>query len=296
MQNPIQRVSLIYYEALASLRAWRNWFPLLAFWALQGTALWLLTLLVARPGADWLRALLHAQFGPEAAEYPRFYLYLPDLHRRLYLILAASLGVFLQGVSLLHLLNWHTGGKLRRESPWRRALARWPGLVLINLVLLAGFLVPLALVERLALPLLGAGGPGRLLLVAAYAVGFLVAVALLYAPFLYVAFSSGWWAAIRGSLRFVRRHAGVSLVLVLLPFLAALPVHALTLMRRAIVLGFRPELMLHVLLLASFLTLLLLFIELSTTVRYYAEEELRRPYQGEWDDKPDITRSYTDAG
>jgi hypothetical protein len=85
-------------------------------------------------------------------------------------------------------------------------------------------------------------------------------------------------------------------MLVLVPFMLALPLHGLTLLRRAIVLDFRPELMLHVLLLSSFLTLLVLFIELSTLVRYYAEEELRRPYQGEWDDKPEIIRAYTDVG
>jgi hypothetical protein len=296
LQNPIQRVSLIYFEALASLRAWRNWLPLLIFWALQGLLLWILTSLIARPSGAWLRSLLHAQFGAESTEYPRFYLYLPDIHRRLYLVLAASLGVFLQGVSLLQLMNWHTGGKLRRPAPWRRAFARWPGLVLINLVLLGCFLVPLAVAERLLLPLLGDAVPDRLLLLAAYGLGFLGAIALLYAPFLYVAFSSGWWAAIRGSFRFARAHAGVSLILVVVPFLLALPIHGLTLLRRAIVMDFRPELMLHVLLLSSFLTLLLLFVELSTLVRYYAEEELRRPYQGEWDEKPEITRSYTDAG
>jgi hypothetical protein len=296
LQNPIQRVSLIYYEALASLRSWRNWLPLLIFWVLQGALLGILVALVARPAGGWLRALLQAQFGPESAEYPRFYLFLPDLHRRLYLVLAASLGVFLQGVSLLHLLTWHTGGKLRRQSPWRRAFARWPGLVLINLALLAGFLVPLAVAERLLLPMLGAAGPERVVLLASYALGFLGAIGLLYAPFLYVAFSSNWWTAIRASFRFARRHAGVSVTLVLVPFLLALPIHGLTLLRRAIVLDFRPELMLHALLFSSFLTLLVLFVELSTLVRYYAEEELRRPYQGEWDDKPEITRAYTDAG
>ena len=296
MQNPIQRVSSIYHEALASLRSWRNWLPLLIFWALQGLALWVLVALIARSGGHWLRRLVHAQFGAEATDYPRFFLLLPDLHRRLYLVLAASLGVFLQGVSLLQLLNWHTGGKLQREAPWRRALRRWPGLILINLVLLASFLLPLALVQRVVLPLLGDQAPDRLALLAAYALGFVAAIALLYAPFLYVAFSSGWWAAIRGSFRFARTHAGVSLVLVLVPFLLALPIHALTLLRRTIVMDFRPELMLHLLLFGSFLTLLLLFVELSTLVRYYAEEELRRPYQGEWDDKPEITRAYTDAG
>jgi len=296
VQNPIQRVSLIYWEALASLRAWRNWFPLLLFWAVQGLLLWLLTALVARPSGAWLTQLLVAQFGPEAAEYPRLFLELPDLHRRLYLSLAATLGMYCQGVSLLRLLDWHTGGKLRRESPWRRAFARWPGLVLINLALLACFLLPLAAVERLLLPSLGPGGPARVLLLGAYGLGFVGAVFLLYAPFLHVAFSSGWRRAIRESARFARRHLGVTLVLVLVPFLFALPVHALTLLRRVIVFGFRPELMLHILLASSFLTLLVLFIELSTLVRYYAEEELRRPYEGEWDDKPELARHYTDSG
>lgn len=295
MQNPIQRVSLIYWEALASLRAWRNWFPLLLFWVAQALLLWLLTSLVARPAGDWLARLLAAQYGSEVTEYPRFYLELPDLHRRLYLFLAASLGMYLQGVTLLRLLAWHTGGKLQRESPWRRALARWPGLVLINLVLLASFLLPLAVVEHLLLPRLGDVLPDRGLLLAAYGVGFVGAIFLLYAPFLHVAFSSGWRRAIRESARFAWRRLGVSVVLVLVPFLLALPVHALTLMRRTIVLGFRPELMLHLLIASSLLTLLVLFIELSTLVRYYAEEELRRPYEGEWDDKPDITRHYTDS-
>lgn len=294
MQNPIQRLSLIYWEALASLRAWRNWFPLMLFWAAQALLLWLLTALVARPGGDGLARLLAAQFGPEVTEYPRLFLELPNLHRRLYLLLAASLGMYLQGVTLLRLLAWHTGGKLRRESPWRRAFARWPGLVLINLVLLACFLLPLAVVEHLLLPRLG-GLPARGLLLAAYGVGFVGAIVLLYAPFLYVAFSSGWRRAIRESVRFAWRHLGVSVVLVLVPFVLALPVHALTLLRRSIVLDFRPELMLHLLVASSLLTLLVLFIELSTLVRYYAEEELRRPYEGEWDDKPEVTRSYTDG-
>ncbi len=296
MKTPIQRVSSIYHEALASLRSWRNWFPLLIFWLAQGIALGILVALIARPGGGWLRWLLHALSGPEATDYPRFFLVLPDLHRRLYLVLAASLGVYLQGVSLLQLLNWHTRGKLRRETPWRRAFARWPGLILINLVLLACFLLPLAAVERVLLPLFGDQVPDRLSLLAAYAFGFVAAIALLYAPFLYVAFSSGWWAAIRGSFRFAWKHASVSLVLVLVPFLLALPIHGLMLLRRTIVMDFRPELMLHLLLFGSFFTLLLLFVELSTLVRYYAEEELRRPYQGEWDDKPEITRAYTDAG
>ncbi len=296
MQNPIHRLSLIYYEALASLRASRNWLPLLIFWALQGLLLAVLVALVSRPGGGWLRALMQAQFGPDAAEYPRFYLFLPDLHRRLYLILAASVGVFLQGVSLLHLLTWHTKGKLQRLSPWRRAFARWPGLIGINVLLLAGFLLPLALAERLVLPAFGDVVPDRLVLLAAYALGLLGGVALLYAPFLYVAFSSTWWTAIRASVRFAGKHAGTSLMLVLVPFLLALPLNGVALLRRAIVLDFRPELMLHVLLVSTFLTVLVLFIELSTLVRYYAEEELRRPYKGEWDDKPEVIRLYTEAG
>jgi hypothetical protein len=296
LQNPIQRLSLIYYEAVASLRATRNWLPLLIFWALQALLIGVLVALVSRPAGGWLRALMHAQFGPESTDYPRFYLFLPDLHRRLYLILAASVGVFLQGVSLLHLLTWHTRGKLQRLSPWRRAFARWPGLIAINLLLLAGFLVPLAVAEHVVLAAFSDVVPDRLVLLAAYGLGFLGAVALLYAPFLYVAFSSTWGMAIRASVRFAGQHAGISLILVLVPFLLALPIQGLTLLRRAIVLDFRPELMLHVLLLSSFLTLLVLYIELSTLVRYYAEQELRRPYQGEWDDKPDITRAYTEVG
>jgi len=295
LQNPIHRVSQIYHEALTSLHTWRNWFPLLIFWAVQGLLLWTLTAIIARPAGAWLRNLLHAEFGAESTEYPRFYLVLPDLHRRLNLVLALSLGALVQGVSLLQLINWHTGGKLQREAPWRRACARWPGLVLINLVLLAGFLVPLSVAERL-LPLFGNTVPDRMILLAACAPGLLGAIALLYAPLLYVGFSSSWWTAIRGSFRFARRHAGVSLILVLVPCLLALPIYGLTLLSRPIVMDFRPELMLHVLNFSSFLALLVLFVELSTLVRYYAEEALRRPYQGEWDDKPETARVYTDSG
>lgn len=285
MHNPIQKVSLLYYEALASLRSPRNWLPIFVFWVIQAFLLWGLTRMVELSGGGVLAEILNRIFGEEVAEYPRFYLQLPDIQRRLYLLLALFIGVFFQGVALLHLLAHHTGGKLRREHPWRRCLRRWPGLFLINLISLTLFLGPLVATRQWLLPALGEAGPGKAVYLGAYAIGFTAEVFLLYAPFLFVAFSSGWWASLRSSIRFAARQLWTTMILVLVPFFLALPIQGLIGMRRQIVFGFRPELMFHLLLAGSFLTLLVLFMQLSSLVRFYTEERLRRPFEGEWDDK-----------
>lgn len=292
MHNPIQNVSLLYYEAVASLRRPRNWIPLFLFWLIQAILLTALTRFLDLPGAEQVGALLRSLFGEEALEYPRFYVLLPDMQRRLYLVLAAVLGVYLQGVTLLHLLGQHSGGKLRRRRPWRRALKRWPGLFMINLLSLTLFLGPLFVVKQWLLPAIGSAGPGRFVVLASYGLGFVVEIFLLYAAFLYVAFSSGWWTSVKSSLGFARSRFGTSLILVLIPFFLALPIQAMTSMRRQIVFGFRPELIYYMLLLASFLTLLVLFIQLSTVVRFYSEEKLRRPFEGEWDDKHETPTAF----
>ncbi len=285
MHNPIQNVSLIYYEAAASLRRGRNWFPLFLFWLIQAIFLTVLTRFLELPGAEFLGGLLRNLFGDEVLEYPRFYVLLPDMQRRLYLLLAAFLGIYFQAVTILQLLEQHSGFKLKRRHPWRRALKRWPGLFLINLVGLILFLGPLIIVKQWLLPIIGPGGPGRLVVLVSYGLGFLVEIFLLYAAFLYVAFSSGWVTSVKSSVGFARRNFGTSLILVLVPFFMVLPIQAMTSMRRTIVFDFRPELIYHMLLVTSFLTLLILFIQLSTVVRFYAEVELRRPFEGEWDDK-----------
>jgi hypothetical protein len=281
LHNPIQNVSLLYYEAVASLRRIRNWFPLFLFWLIQALLLTALTRFLDLPGSERVATLLRDLFGEEVLEYPRFYILLPDMQRRLYLVLAAILGVYLQGVTILQLLGQHSGGKLQRRHPWRRTLKRWPGLFLINLLGLVLFLGPLFVVKQWLLPAIGSAGPGRLIVLASYGLGFLVEIFLLYAAFLYVSFSSGWWTSVKSSIGFARRRFWTSLILVLVPFFLALPIQAITSMRRAIVFGFRPELIYYLLLTSSFLTLLVLFIQLSTVVRFYAEEKLRRPFEGE---------------
>ncbi len=285
MHNPIQNVSLLYYEAIASIRSGRSWLPLLLFWVIQALGLTLLTRVLELPGADLTANLLRALFGEEALEYPRFYMLLPDMQRRLYLVLALFLGVFLQAVALVHLLGYHSGGRLARKRPWLRALKRWPGLFLFNLLSLVLFLGPLWIVNRWALPALGSGGASRAIYFATYGLGFIVEIFLLYAPFLYVSFSSGWWTSLRSSLSFARERFWVSMILVLIPFFLALPIQGITAARRQIVFGFRPELMYYLLLLSSFLTLFVLFVQLSTVVRFYTEAKLRRPFEGEWDEK-----------
>ncbi len=294
MHNPIQNVSLIYYEAAASLGRARNWFPLFLFWVIQALLLTALTHFLDLPGADNVATLLRSLFGEEALEYPRFYILLPDMQRRLYLLLAAILGVYLQGVTILQLLGQHSNDRLRRRHPWRRALTRWPGLFMINLFGLILFLGPLFVVKQWLLPIIGSSGPGRLAVLAGYGLGFLVEIFLLYAAFLYVAFSSGWWTSVKSSIGFARSTFGTSLILVLIPFFMVLPIQAITSMRRAIVFGFRPELIYYLLLISSFLTLLVLFIQLSTVVRFYAEQKLRRPFEGEWDDKHEAAQPFDD--
>lgn len=285
MHNPIQNVSLLYYEAVASMRSGRSWLPLLLFWVIQALGLTYLTRVLELPGSDLMASLLRTLFGEEALEYPRLYMLLPDMQRRLYLLLALFLGVFLQAVALIHLLGYHSGGRLSRKRPWLRALKRWPGLFLFNLLSLALFLGPLWVVKQWALPALGSGGASRALYFATYGLGFLVEIFLLYAPFLYVTFSSGWWTSLRSSLSFARERFWVTMILVLIPFFLALPIQGITAMRREIVFGFRPELMYYLLLMTSFLMLIVLFVQLSTLVRFYTEEKLRRPFVGEWDDK-----------
>ena len=48
-----------------------------------------------------LGKLLRSLFGEEVLEYPRFYILLPDMQRRLYLLLAAFLGIYFQAVTML---------------------------------------------------------------------------------------------------------------------------------------------------------------------------------------------------
>ncbi|MCB9516648.1 MAG: hypothetical protein H6693_10685 [Candidatus Latescibacteria bacterium] len=295
MHNPIQQLSLVYYDALASLRRSRNWLPLLVFWCVQGLGLWIVTALVSRPQGASLVAFLQQSFDPEVGEYPRFYLLLPDIHRRLYLVLAATLGAMLQGVCQLQLLSYHTKGKLQREHPWRRALRRWPGLFLFNLLALICFLVPFYVVHHLPERAAEILGHGRKEFVLAYGGGFAAEVLLLYAPLLYVSFSSGWWTSLRSSVVFALRHFGTSLLLVFIPFVLTLPLRALSLVRRIVVLEFRPELMFYALLATSFLGLLVLFLQFSSAVRYYAETVLRRPFMGEWDDKHEAHYPELDA-
>lgn len=292
MHNPIQKVSLLYYEALASLGSARNWLPLFIFWVIQALLLTAVTRAPELPGGGAVMDVLRAAFDEEAGEYPRFYLILPDVHRRLYLILAAFLGIYCQGVSLLYLLRHHTGGKLMRARPWRRALRRWPGLFLINLVSMVFFLGPLLVVRQWVLPALGASGGGKAAYLAGYGLGFVAEIFLLYAAFLYVSFSSGWWTSLVASVRFALGRFGVSLILVLIPFFLALPLQGFFAHRQQVAYEFRPELIYHLLLFSSFVTLLVLFVQLSTLVRFYAEEELRRPFEGEWDDKHEAKRTY----
>ena len=234
---------------------------------------------------------------PQDLEYPRFYLLLPDLHRRMYLVLAASLGILLQGVTLLHLLGWHTRGTISREGIGRRVFRRWPGLFLINLIGLLLFLGPLLAVGKWLLPGLDNLALSRGITLACYILGFTAEIFLAYAAFLFLSFDSGIKASLRASIVFGCRHMGVVTGLVLIPFFLALPLQWVSGARQMIVYNFRPELIFYLLLTTSFLTVLILYIQLSTLVRYYAEEKLRRPFEGEWDDKhkPE-KREYDPAG
>jgi hypothetical protein len=282
LHNPIQKVSLLYYEGFASFRRPRCWLPLLVLWALQAALLMLAVAAAEHAAGGGLMAWLARGLDPELGEYPRFYLELPDLQRRLYLILGATAGVWLQGVCLLQLLERHTRDRVRRERPWWRALARWPGLFVINLVVLALTLGPLLLVQRL-LPLLSAGGAARAAMWLSYGLGLLVETFFLYAAFLYVAFASGVVRAVATSVRYALRHIWVSLTLVLVPFFLVQPLRALLALRVGMVRLFRPELILYSLLFVSLVTLAILFLQLSTLVRFYVEEELRQPLTEDWE-------------
>lgn len=286
MHNPIQKVSLLYYEGFASFRRARCWLPLLLLWGFQGGLLLLAVAAAQHAAGGGLMTWLARGMDPEVAQYPRLYLELPDLQRRLYLVLGATVGVWLQGVCLLQLMERHTRDRVRRERPWRRALARWPGLFVINLLALALTLGPLLLIQRL-LPVLGPGGPARAAVWLGYGFGLLVETLLLYAAFLYVAFASGVAGAVAASVRYALRHIWVSLTLVLVPFFMAQPLRALLTLRVGMVRLFRPELVLHTLLFVSLATLAILFLQLSTLVRFYVEEELRQPLTEDWEPAAD---------
>ncbi len=286
MHNPIQKISLLYYEALASFRSARSWLPLLYFWGLLGLCLWALTRFMELPGGGNLTVWFRTWFDADVAEYPRLYLLLPDMQRKLYLILAISVGILLRGVSMLHLLDFHTRGRVNREHPWRRSLRRWPGLFVIKLLPLALFLSLLWGSIQWAEHGLNSPGIGRGLFLGAYGIGFIVEVFMLYASLLYLAFEGGIREAIMASIRFAYENFWVTLGLVAIPFFLALPIQGLVAARGAIVHNFRPEIIFHVLMFTSLLTLAILFLQISTTVRFYTDEVLRKPFESEWDDKP----------
>ncbi|MCP4545703.1 MAG: hypothetical protein GY835_04440 [bacterium] len=296
MHNPIQKVSLLYYEGLASFTSWRNWLPLLMFWAIQAICLTFLTHFSDLPGGDWLISSFKGAFGLDALEYPGFYLLLPDLHQRLYMALAGTLGIFMQGVSLLYLMQWHTRGQVTRERIWIRVLRRWPGLFVINLISLALFLGPLIAVKHLLLPVIESASAGRGLFLACYGIGFVAEILLAYAAFLLLAFDSGLKASLVASVKFAAQNIWVMICLIMIPFFLALPLQWVAAARVSIITRFRPELIFYLLLLNSLVMVAILFIQLSTLVRYYAEEKLRKPFAGEWDDKDLPERRVYDPG
>ena len=282
MHNPIQKISLLIYEGLASLRYSRSWLPLFTFWLLNALGLILFSQFAALPGAGWMAVWLGSLFGREALEYPRFFLELPDIQRKLYLVLAVTIGLLFIGTSLLYLLRYHTRGQVGHAQPWRRSLQRMPGHFVINLLSLSLFLLPLLALRIWAPPALSVGTGGKLLLLAVLGLGLIAQVFLLYAPLIYLIHPSGIRESVRASLRFGRQHFWVSTGLGVIPFLLAAPLQGVQSARRAIVEMFRPELILWLLLLTSLVTLLILYLQLSMLVRFYSDEALRQPYRGEW--------------
>jgi hypothetical protein len=285
LHNPIQIISLLYYEALACFKHPRTWFPLFLFWSVQAVLLTAVANFLFLPGGDFFAEWLRKWFGDSVVEYPRFYLWLPVLQRRLYLVLAGLLGVYLQGVVLLNLLSHHSRHRVGHDHPWRRSFRRWPGLFLINMFRMLMFFIPLYCVKLFLLPVMGPGSAARGVLLSVYGLGFLVETFMAYAALCYIYYDRNPVRAIKLSIIFVKDHFGVVLGLVLIPFFLALPLQGLIAMRYEIINNFKPELVFHLLQLTSFLTVVILFIQLSSMVRYYAQEELRRPFEGEWDDK-----------
>jgi hypothetical protein len=281
LTHPVQRINQLFSAALRSMGKPRCWLPLLAFWALQAAALLGIAFWVAHSQDSLAASLIRSAFGEDAAEYPRFYLLLPEIFRRLYLTLAATVGMVFQGAAILCLLEHHSRGRLARGRIWRRALARWPGMFLINLAALALFLLPRLAARLWILPAVG-GGVGRTVVdLVLYAFSFLWECLLLYAVFLYAAFRSSPWGAAAASARFAWRRFSVTLGLVLVPFLLAWPVQALLGLKRAMVFDFRPELVLYTTLLVSLITLMFLFIQLSALIRFHCDEVYRdqtKPY------------------
>ena len=278
MHNPIQTLSLLYFSAFGSLRSARGWRPLAAFWLLQALLLLWLAHFPELPGGAWLGGLLAARFDPEVAEYPRLYLWLPEIHRRFYLPLAATLGILLQSVCIIRLTERYGRGRLSLPDPWKRALRRWPGLFLLNAIGLALVLLPLYASRRWLAPLLPEGAATTVLRAGTLAFGLGLDAFLVYAAYMYLVYRNGIWSVIVASFRFARQRYAVSLGLVMIPYLLALPLRALIGMPRSIMETFRPELILYLLLLSSLYTLLLLFLQLATIIRYHIAEVSRGGY------------------
>ncbi len=278
LHNPIQTLSLLYYSAFRSLRAWRSWRPLLGFWLLQGALLVALSRFTELPGSEAIGRFLASWLDPEVGEYPRLYLWLPDIHRRLYLILAATVGILFQGVCIIRLAERYGRGQLTLPRAWSRAFVRWPGLFLINIMGLALILLPLYASHRWLMPLAPTPEIGSVIRAGTLAVGIGFDAFIVYAAYLYLVYRNGLGQVLLASFSFARQRFPVSFGIVMIPFLLALPIRMLIGTPRAIMETFRPEIVLYLLLLSSFVTMLLLFLQLATIIRFHISEVNRNAY------------------
>lgn len=151
---------------------WGPWLVLGLVQMLVVAALWGF----AHPALSWLMAPLLAWLAGEGAlHYPAFFRVLPAVFARADVAIATLLGAVTSGVSIALFAEAFAGRRAEGSAAWRRALARAPALILVNLPVTA---------VALTLPALAAlAGPGIVARLAAPLA--IVAVWVVQAWFLY---------------------------------------------------------------------------------------------------------------